>query len=321
VQFYSGGWFADETYGVGLSTAPRPDGPWRKDPANPLLRSGGRIRGPGHNCTVTGPDEVSTYLVYHGHERHRPPRSVCVDRLGWAGNRFVLGGRSAAPSSPTEGRQEAPPPAVYDPAVRYWRMLLWVSPGPSGRLAVGDRRVALPYDHPVEVTLTRGEDGVVVRTPGGAELLPGVGAGEVSAEAGAEILSRALSTLREDAPARRLADGGRGAWDWGRRGPTEVSLTVTGAVTVRLGSMEQPVPAADGPRHVRVFTETGGAVLTVTAHDEATVGDMEMVARPERPVGTAPIVAALWTGLRRVVFRWTRGAASRTGTFPTRPGS
>ncbi|HWI62818.1 MAG TPA: glycoside hydrolase family 43 protein, partial [Symbiobacteriaceae bacterium] len=55
-QMYSGGFYADDTYGVGFATAPAPRGPWTKYHANPILRSGNGVLGPGHHSVVLGPD-------------------------------------------------------------------------------------------------------------------------------------------------------------------------------------------------------------------------------------------------------------------------
>jgi beta-xylosidase len=87
---YSGGWFGDGTYAVGLATATGLRGPWTKDPGNPLLASGPDVIGPGHTCLTTSPDGRTTFLVYHGRLPGRAGRAVFVDELTWTDDRFEL---------------------------------------------------------------------------------------------------------------------------------------------------------------------------------------------------------------------------------------
>jgi GH43 family beta-xylosidase len=87
---YSGGWYADGTYAVGLATATHPRGPWTKDPDNPLLVSGDRVIGPGHTCVTTSHDGRTTFLVHHGHVPGRSGRAAFVSELVWHGDRFEL---------------------------------------------------------------------------------------------------------------------------------------------------------------------------------------------------------------------------------------
>ncbi len=86
---YSGGWYGDGTYAVGLATATRIGGPWTKDPDNPLLVSGPVVTGPGHTCLTTGPDG-RTFLVHHGHLPGRSGRAAFVTEVTWRGDRFEL---------------------------------------------------------------------------------------------------------------------------------------------------------------------------------------------------------------------------------------
>lgn len=76
-----------EFYGVGISTAKNPLGPWKKDDNNPLMTTdpANDISSPGHNSIVKAPDG-EFYIVYHRHaEAHcqKPnwDRVVCIDRL------------------------------------------------------------------------------------------------------------------------------------------------------------------------------------------------------------------------------------------------
>jgi GH43 family beta-xylosidase len=114
-QMYSGGFYREATYGIGTAWAEDPRGPWTKDPANPIFRSGERITGPGHHCVVLAPDGVTPYAVYHAYDGGRPGRKVHIDRLYWCGDRPAIGA-----GRPTEGPQPLPPQPVYDPAVPYF---------------------------------------------------------------------------------------------------------------------------------------------------------------------------------------------------------
>lgn len=77
-----------EFYGVGVSYADNPLGPWIKDEDNPLMATdiSRHISSPGHNSVIEAPDGKNLYLVYHRHaDAHcRKPnwnRVVCIDRL------------------------------------------------------------------------------------------------------------------------------------------------------------------------------------------------------------------------------------------------
>jgi GH43 family beta-xylosidase len=122
-QMYSGGFYREATYGIGTAWADDPRGPWTKDPANPIFRSGERITGPGHHSVVVAPDGVTPYAVYHAYDGDRPGRKVHIDRVFWCGDRPAIGA-----GRPTEGPQPLPPGPVCDPAVPYWHE----QPGPDG---------------------------------------------------------------------------------------------------------------------------------------------------------------------------------------------
>ena len=95
-QIYSGGFFEDKTYGLGLAVADHPRGPWTKDAANPLFVSTESLIGPGHNSLVLGPDGVTTYIVFHARTTGREGRAVFVERFEWVGDRFRIGGAPTA---------------------------------------------------------------------------------------------------------------------------------------------------------------------------------------------------------------------------------
>ncbi|RYG31326.1 glycoside hydrolase [bacterium] len=82
---YSGGNWTNETYGVDYVTADRPDGDWRADvvAAPRILKTQpGRLRGPGHNSVVQGPDSAM-YIVYHAWNEARTARKMHVTPLVW----------------------------------------------------------------------------------------------------------------------------------------------------------------------------------------------------------------------------------------------
>jgi len=76
-----------ESYGVGVSYADNPLGPWTKSGDNPLLATdiSNGISAPGHNSVVEAPDG-DLYIIYHRHadascQKPNWDRVVCMDRL------------------------------------------------------------------------------------------------------------------------------------------------------------------------------------------------------------------------------------------------
>lgn len=74
-------------YGVGVSCAKNPIGPWVKYADNPLMTTdlSKNISSPGHNSIVEAPDG-SLYIVYHRHadancQKPNWTRVLCIDRL------------------------------------------------------------------------------------------------------------------------------------------------------------------------------------------------------------------------------------------------
>jgi GH43 family beta-xylosidase len=83
---YSGSNWETLNYGVDWCVADGPLGPWggesREGPR--LLRSvPGKVRGPGHNSVVTGPDGNTDCVVYHAWDEWMTARRLCIDRLEW----------------------------------------------------------------------------------------------------------------------------------------------------------------------------------------------------------------------------------------------
>ena len=65
-MFYSGAAYCNASYAVGVARAASPLGPFEKKPT-PVLDSGTRWVGPGHNAVTRGPDGRD-YLVYHAYQ-------------------------------------------------------------------------------------------------------------------------------------------------------------------------------------------------------------------------------------------------------------
>lgn len=91
-----------EYYGIGVSMADHPLGPWRKCDDNPLMTTDLEkgISSPGHNSIVKAPDG-SLYIIYHRHadphcQKPNWDRVVCMDKLYFDDNGIL---RSEGPSS------------------------------------------------------------------------------------------------------------------------------------------------------------------------------------------------------------------------------
>ncbi len=276
VQMYSGGWFADETYGVGVAVAGNPRGPWKKDPRNPLLRTGPSLRGPGHNCLVLGPDGISTYAVYHAHKPAERRRVIAVERLHWLETAFSVGSHEEVPSLPSEGPHPVPSPAVHDADVPHWRRSVWLS---GGRVTLAGTRVDLTGGGPHHLTLTYASGVLSARLDGRNLDLTGTSPDVRLPEGG--VLRDTLSSALADEQCRDLAGGQHHSWAWGGGGPVEASLSVCGDAVVRLGDSSKRV-RSDTIRWVSLTGEGGASDLSIEALGQSRVGDVELVARPRR---------------------------------------
>jgi hypothetical protein len=290
VQMYSGGYYGDDSYGVGFAAADSPRGPWAKAPHNPVFVSGSRITGPGHHCVTVGPDGVTPWAVYHGYVDGLPGRKVHVDRLHWSTEGPRLG-RGEAPGQPTEGPQAVPDGPAHDPAVPYWHAELWAR---ARSLRLGDVVVELPPGRVVLVDVTQREQRVRVLVDGVA-VVPAAPAGDAADVAGdlltgravdGEVLSLALTTWREDEDLRVLAAGEVLSVGWGGSLPLECSVAVDGAALVRLTDGDEVVAehlvAGDGDlaELVRLRTDRPVTTVSVVAGPAgALVGDLVLAAR------------------------------------------
>jgi Glycosyl hydrolases family 43 len=294
-QMYSGGSFAEPGYAVGVASADRLEGPWHKDPRNPILRGSGRLRGPGHHCVVMAPDGVTPYAVYHARVPGRAGRVGCLDRLWWTGERPVIGGPAGGrgaglPHAPTHSPQPLPPGPVHDPRIASWHAEVWV------RAGAGLRRVEAAQ---VDSTLTvRVDDDP-------PERLPAVGAPSELALDG-EVVDRRVTSWLACEELVVLEPGERRSWAWGGPGPVELTLAARGEATVTLGDQRARVPGG-GWRHVVLVSLEGAATIDVRAGATAVeVTDLVAVARD--PGWAAEAVSAPPHDALRRLARRLRGA-------------
>jgi beta-xylosidase len=85
--FYSGGRWETPEYGVGYGVSDRVIGPyedkWNLEGPAVLRGIPGVVDGPGHNSLVLGPDNRTTFIVYHAWNADRTARRLCIDPLEW----------------------------------------------------------------------------------------------------------------------------------------------------------------------------------------------------------------------------------------------
>ena len=101
-MFYSGELFSTDKYALGVARASSPMASFSKK-GDPILRSGNRWKGPGHNSmtTMNGND----YLLYHAYDGvpGAKERDTLIDRVTWANGWPVV-----ANGTPTEVPQPYP---------------------------------------------------------------------------------------------------------------------------------------------------------------------------------------------------------------------
>ena len=273
-HLYSGGTYRDETYGIGLTAADRPHGPWQKEPGNPIFRSGERITGPGHHSVILARDGVTYYAVYHGYHDAKAGRQVHLDELRWCGDRPLIG----TGGRPTEGEQPVPPGPVHDEAVPTWHADLWVT---GRRLELPGTRIELrEQEAPVRVRISQGREGLRVWADGRlCHQADGLHRPELRADG--EVLSPAVTSHLEDEAIRWLAPGERQRWPWGGSGPLELTLAVRGACRIRAGDVEERFACeGDRPGLARLAVPDGAEAITVTGDGPgAHVTDLAVTAR------------------------------------------
>jgi len=82
---YSGNGYKSLHYGLDCVVADQPLGPYtgQGDSARVLHDVSGKVRGPGHNDVVVGPDGHTQYFVYHAWNPDMTKRQMCIDKLIW----------------------------------------------------------------------------------------------------------------------------------------------------------------------------------------------------------------------------------------------
>lgn len=281
-HMYSGGFYGDETYGVGLATAASPTGPWLKDPDNPLFVSGERIRGPGHHSLLLAPDGVTPYACYHGYVAGQSGRKIHLDRLHWVGDRPQMGKGPGPRTYPTESAQDVPAGPVYTPGSRHWKTRAWVRGGSFG---VGSQTLSLPgrADTFSLVEVVRSDERLSVCIDG----VPRTFSAELDEPAltGAEVAAQTTTSFREDARIHRIGPHERRTWSWTESGELEVRLALKGSATITAGHMSRDVDTrAEGRYQLVTLLVRDAEELAVEATSTgATVTDIFMTARAPAP--------------------------------------
>jgi GH43 family beta-xylosidase len=272
-QLYSGGFYRDASYAVGVASAPTPRGPWRKNPDNPIFSGSGRIVGPGHNSFVYGPDVATRYAVYHSYLEGEEGRKVCMDRLRWTGDEPRIVG-------PTDGRQPVPPSASFDPCVPHWRAEAWAR---GSWVEVAGARYGLEPDdawHQVEAVQADGR--VAVRVGGVLRASRPSDATCVGPAFAAErdLTAETVTSYLEDGTVHVLPAGSEHVWRWGGGGRLEVTLAVRGEAELDIGGTTQRLEGEDEYRLVHVAHEGATPEITVRAGSEGvTVADLFVYGR------------------------------------------
>ena len=281
--------------GIDVARAPVARGPWSEDVRNPVFVSGRRITGPGHPTVVVGPDGATPYAVYHGVDGDAHDgtarRTVCLDRLRWAGEGPRIGDGALLPGRPGEVAQPVPAGPVVDPDVPHRSVRAWVEGGSARVLGVD---VALPA-RPALVTVgTDGAaagvrlDGVVVARLDLADVPEAVAAQGLVVRGGAVL--HAVTTSRLDDEHHRVLDAGTSwSWSWGGRRPVTAEVAVRGRATLRLGAVTRFVDTVElnggtGFAVVVLAAADGAERLTVTADCDTEVADVVLASRPVAPV-------------------------------------
>ena len=108
----TGNHYLSPGYRIDAAYSASPLGPYRPDPLNPILiGADGPAVGLGHSSSVTGPDLVSTYLIYHNLNPDES-RDLDIDRQVWSGGRLQVLGPTT--SAPIPGGPDATGAAVWD---------------------------------------------------------------------------------------------------------------------------------------------------------------------------------------------------------------
>ncbi|MFC7674352.1 glycoside hydrolase family 43 protein [Mycolicibacterium sp. GCM10028919] len=263
LQTYSGGWFADGTYAIGTATADRPDGPWRKNPDNPLLVSSEQVVGPGHDCIVTGPDGFTDFLVYHAHADGEACRSAFIAEMHWVDDGFVLD--DGSPAQPARGG--------YDASIPFWRIAATLPPN-SYRFSTQPVTVERTAKLEIRQSLAG-----VTGTLNGEPLHVSLGTvddvlREVSDRATYVEVRSGLKVLDEMA----IEAGDVMVVPWTHGVATTVNVVVAGHASVAFGD-DSRVCGDETPQLVRIESDRGGSELQIRARGAVTITGIEMVPR------------------------------------------
>jgi hypothetical protein len=274
-QMYSGGFYADASYAIGIAESRSPRGPWRKDPENPILKSSARITGPGHHSFVYGPDAATIYAVYHGYVDGEPGRKVNLDRLFWRGDRPDIPG-------PTDGEQPVPPQPRLVESVPHWRGDAWAR---GSAVDVRGVRFELPPEdawHQVEAVEAGGRvavriGGVLVASYPSTES----GRREPYFAADGELAAITVSSNLRDDELHDLPARSSYVWEWGGEGRIEVSCAVKGSIELAFDDIVHDLRGdSDRFRLVRLVHDAGaGSIVARTRDEAATVADLVVYAR------------------------------------------
>lgn len=101
--FYSGNAYGPPhcRYALGVARSRSLLGPWKRDPANPILRSNAAWRCPGH-ASIIDDDAGHTFALYHAYRAARKlvgPRLGLLDRVDWGDDGWPSINSGTGPSS------------------------------------------------------------------------------------------------------------------------------------------------------------------------------------------------------------------------------
>ena len=276
IQMYSGGFYGDDTYAVGLATAKTLRGPWSKDESNPVFIGSDRIRGPGHHSVTVGPDGVTPYAIYHGHVVGSHGRKVHLDRLWWIDGRPLIGLPRGRRALPREDPQPMPSPAAYDPEVPTWHGE-WLVRGRS--FVVADVEVAISTDYPVAVTARQTSTSGLVSVDG-RPVGEWNGLRQPHTDVAGVIESAIVTSYLEDDARHVLHAGEQLRFGWGGERSVEVTAAIRGQVSVEFGNERRHVESRGDFALYNATLPGPVADVTFTSHaDGSEVSDVTLVSR------------------------------------------
>jgi hypothetical protein len=98
-------------YGIDVTIADKPLGPWIRNPSNPILASSLDIgvSSPGHNSITHSPDGKEMFIVYHSHAdpaRGSQVRVMNIDRMVFEGDGLRVIGPTRTPQLMPSGARQ-----------------------------------------------------------------------------------------------------------------------------------------------------------------------------------------------------------------------